>query len=315
MSTSFEYARFPGQVIAAPPCRMLNANMYGFFVQGDVNKIQSYVDQTLNQVKSDAVSFKALSSYCMLTFTDIENIKPTAEPFCNQGWFQETDIIIWLPVAQMKNNKIDHIYWYPAFICVNNIYALVNGREIWGFNKYLCDYQMPAIGGAPDFFNITVDAFKTFSPDTKMAPCELFNVKLVEKHSEKKLSGFIELVKEGFDILKDHPNFFNFDINVLKQMISGLFHPQIDQLLFKQFPDGTATNALYQAVCHSPSVIQKIHDINLYFHEFEFTLNQVDMFPLEEMFGIKVGSQTPLLPFNVLFDFNQDEAITIIENK
>ncbi|MCU4677137.1 acetoacetate decarboxylase family protein [Catenovulum sp. 2E275] len=309
------YARFPGQVIATPPCRMLNANMYGFFIKGDAKCIQQYLDQTINQVKVDNMSFKALSSYCMLTFTDIENIKPTTPPFSEQGWFQETDIIIWLPVAQLINNKIDHIYWYPAFICVNNIYALVNGREIWGFNKYLCDYTMPTSGEEPDFFNITVDAFKQFSPNTKMAPCELFNIKLKQNNQEKKIDGFVELIKEGFDILKDHPDFFNFDLNILKQMLSGLFHPQIDQLLFKQFPDGTASKAVYQSVVHSPSVIQKIHDIKLYFHEFEFSLNQMDMFPLEQMFGIKTGTQTPLLPFNVLFDFNQEEAILIAENK
>ena len=27
----------------------------------------------------------------------------------------------------MLKGKIDHVYWYPAFICVNNIYALING--------------------------------------------------------------------------------------------------------------------------------------------------------------------------------------------
>lgn len=289
--------------------------MYGFFVKGDTTKIQTYLDQTLNQVKSATISFKALSAYCMLTFTDIENIKPTGQPYCNQGWFQETDVIIWLPVAQMDGDDIKHIYWYPAFICVNNVYALINGREIWGFNKYLCDYQMPETGAQPNFFNITLDAFKTFSPDTKMSPCELFNVKQVSTQSEKELGGVAELIKEGFEILKDHDDFAHFDLDILKQLLSNLFHPQIDQLLFKQFPDGTATNAVYQAVCHSPSVIQKIHGIKLYFHTFEFTLSQVDMFPLEQMFGIKVGTQTPLLPFNVRFDFNQDEAILIAENK
>jgi hypothetical protein len=87
--------------------------------------------------------------------------------------------------------------------------------------------------------------------------------------------------------------------------------PQIDQLLFKQLPDGSATNAVYQDVLHSPSVIKKFHAGKLYFHEFEFTLNQVDMFPLSDMFGIEVGSQRPLLPFNILFDFNQEAAMSL----
>lgn len=304
------FAQFPGSVIAQPPCRMLNANMYGFFVRGELDKIQHFLDQTVGLV--ERYNFKAISPFCMLTFTDIENIKPTTEPWVNQGFFQETDVIIWVPVARMDHkDKVEHIYWYPAFICVNNIYALVNGRETWGFNKYLCDYQMPAIGGKPDFFNITVDAFKTFSPDTKMAPHELFSVKLVKEDKESPIKNFFDLVKEGIALLESEIDFFDLDFSLIKQLVSGFIHPQVDQLLFKQLPNGDATRAVYQDVLHSPSVVQKVHSGCIYFHEFEFTLNQVDMFPIADMFGIPVGSQKPLVPFNILFDFNQEAALSI----
>ena len=58
-------------------------------------------------------------------------------------------------------------------------------------------------------------------------------------------------------------------------------------------------------------MVQKVHSIKLYTHAFEFVLNKVDMFPLDTMFGIQVGSQQPLLSFNVLFDFNQDAAFVV----
>ncbi|MDF2176712.1 acetoacetate decarboxylase [Aliiglaciecola sp. CAU 1673] len=304
------YAQFPGSVIAQPPCRMLNANMYGFFIKGCSSTIQTFLDDTIGQV--NGLNFKAISPYCMLTFTDIENIKPTTEPWADQGYFQETDVIVWIPVARMDGDDIEHLYWYPAFICVNNVYALINGRETWGFNKYLCDYQMPAIGGEPNFFNITLDAFQRYSPDTKMAPCELFNVKLVKKDRESPIKNFFDLVKEGLDLLEDMDvNFFDMEFSFFKQMLGGLFRPQVDQLLFKQLPNGDATQALYQNVLHSPSVVQKVHSGCIYFHEFAFTLNQVDMFPLDKMFGIPLGYQRPLLPFNILFDFNQEAALDI----
>jgi hypothetical protein len=50
-----------------------------------------------------------------------------APGFAEQGFMQETDIIIWLSVAKMLKDKVDHVYWYPAFICVNNIHAQING--------------------------------------------------------------------------------------------------------------------------------------------------------------------------------------------
>lgn len=311
MKNTTPYARFPGEVIAAPPCKMFNANMYGFFLQGDYDRIQAYLDQTVNLAAPGTDTFKALTSYCMLTFTDIEKITAVTEPYASQGWFQETDVIIWIPVAQMRGTSIIHIFWYPGFICVNNVYALVNGRETWGFNKYLCQCDMPAIGGSPDFFNITVDAFKAFSPDTQLLPTELFQVASKGAVQEKPLSGIKDLVQAGFHVLKDQPNGLHLDWRLLLQLIDGLLHPQVDQLLFKQFPDGEDKNAVYQQVLHSPSVVQKVHSIKLYTHAFEFVLNKVDMFPLDTMFGIQVGSQQPLLSFNVLFDFNQDAAFVV----
>jgi hypothetical protein len=148
------FSRFPGNVIAKPPCRMTNANMYGFFVKGDTSTIQAYLDETLNSVSDGAdndgqdssANYECLSPYVLLTFTDIQNIASLAPGFAEQGSMQETDIIIWLPVAKMLKGKVDHVYWYPAFICVNNIYALINGINTWGYNKYLCEYTMPDLG-------------------------------------------------------------------------------------------------------------------------------------------------------------------------
>ena len=154
------FIQYPGNVIAEPPCRMLNANMYGFFVKGCINKITNYINTTLNAVKNDDFHFKPLSAYTLLTFTDIQNIASKVPHFRQQGWMQETDIIFWLPIAKMVtkggDEKVDHIYWYPAFIAVNNIYALINGRETWGYNKYLCDYKMPQIGQPPHYFSIAI---------------------------------------------------------------------------------------------------------------------------------------------------------------
>lgn len=308
------YAHFIGNMMEAPQVRMINANMYGFFIKGDSGKIQDFIDSTIGLHPEAGSHFKVLSSYCMLTFTDIENVKSTNPQFSNMGWFQESDIIIWLPVAKMEDDKINHIYWYPAFICVNNILALINGRETWGFNKYLCDLQMPAIGGKPDFFNITVDSFKEYHPDTKLSPHELFNVKLVQEDKESPIENFVDLVKEGIELLKTEADFFDLDFDAVKQMAEGFIHPEIDQLLFKQFPDGQAENAVYQNTLHSPSVVDKIHNACIYFHEFEFTLEANDMFPLDKMFGIPLGSQRPLLPFNVLFDFHQEAALDLSDD-
>jgi hypothetical protein len=307
------FSRFPGNVIAKPPCRMTNANMYGFFIKGDTETIQKYLDQTLNSVPDTSGKYECLSPYVLLTFTDIENIASLAPGFAEQGSMQETDIIIWLPVAKMVKGKVDHVYWYPAFICVNNIYALINGINTWGYNKYMCDYTMPDIGGTPDEFSISVDAFQPFTPQTKMANHLLMEVKKVSDGPSNKVGEFIELVKEAFTLLSTEKSFFNMDINALKQLLDGFKNPQMDQILFKQFPDGKGENAVYQGVVHSPSLIKKIHSAEIYGHEYDVTLHQVDTFRLDLAFGIPLGKQRALLPFNVLMDFDQEAAFALAE--
>jgi len=313
------FVQFPGNVIAQPPCRMLNANQYGFFVKGCISKIQAYIDKTLNVVKSDEFRFKALSAYTLLTFTDIENIASKVPEFRQQGWMQETDIIFWLPIAKMVTKrgkeKVDHIYWYPAFITVNNIYALINGRETWGYNKYLCDYKMPEQGELPNYFELSIDAFQPFSPSTKMAKHKLLEVNLVEQGGEHPVADFVELVKEAFEILKSDTDFFDLDLNAIKQLLDGFVNPQMDQILFKQLPNGDGTKAVYQGVVHSPSIIEKVHSAKIYKHEFDVTVYQLDTFPLAEMFGIEPGVHRALLPFNVVMDFDQEKAFEIISTK
>ena len=74
MSTNQTYSHFLSNPVAKPPCRMLNANMYGFFVSASEQKMQHYVDVTLNKLANDSTTFNVLGETCLLTFTDIEKI-------------------------------------------------------------------------------------------------------------------------------------------------------------------------------------------------------------------------------------------------
>jgi hypothetical protein len=306
------YQHFAGNPIAKPPCRMLNAMMYGFFIEGDYQKIHDLVNNTLNTIRCNTFYFQPLSSYCLLTFTDIENIASKVPPFCDYGWMQETDIIVWLPIA--KVNKVDqtvnHIYWYPAFIAVNNINALINGRETWGYNKYQCRYEMPNCYKQADYFSLSLDTFHPFSADTKMGWHELLNVKRIADDD----TWFEELVEIGDEIsqlLHVSCGDLNISAELIKQFLEGFKSPQMDQILFKQFPDGFANESVYKAVVHSPSTIQKIHKLGFLKDEYRVTVNKLDAFPFDDMFGIKIGEHQATLPYYVKMDFDQDGAYEI----
>ncbi|MEH6393804.1 acetoacetate decarboxylase [Pseudoalteromonas sp.] len=309
------YSHFLSNPVAKPPCRMSNANMYGFFAKIDQLKVQNYIDSTLNLVATDERYFKGIGEYALLTFTDIEKIASLTAPFSEQGWMQETDIIIWLPVAQVEkqgnDEDITHLYWYPAFICVNNIYALINGRETWGYNKYLCDYQMPSSVEMLTDFSVSLDCFKHFSPTSKLQSQQLFTVMNTATVQNDGILSAFENFGEQVANLFDGEH-LGIDLALLKQLLHGFVNPQMDQILFKQFPDGQGNNAVYQAVLHSPSEIKKIHQFKLLSGDYQLHLQQVDSFPLAQMFGLQLGSQAVYLPFYIKMDFDQLQATQLL---
>lgn len=309
------YSHFLSNPVAKPPCRMSNANMYGFFAKIDQLKVQNYIDSTLNLVATDERYFKEIGEYALLTFTDIEKIASLTAPFSEQGWMQETDIIIWLPVAQVEkqgnDEDITHLYWYPAFICVNNIYALINGRETWGYNKYLCDYQMPSSVEILTDFSVSLDCFKHFSPTSKLQSQQLFTVMNTATVQNDGILSAFENFGEQVASLFDGEH-LGIDLALLKQLLHGFVNPQMDQILFKQFPDGQGNNAVYQAVLHSPSEIKKIHQFKLLSGDYQLHLQQVDSFPLAQMFGLQLGSQAVYLPFYIKMDFDQLQATQLL---
>lgn len=311
MTDHSNYSHFLSNPVAKPPCRMTNAQMYGFFVSACEQKMQAYVDTTLNLLATDSVSFNVLGSSCLLTFTDIEKISSLTPPFSEHGWMQETDIIIWLPVAKMVKGDINHLYWYPAFISVNNIYALINGREAWGYNKYLCEYQMPSALDDAGRFAISLECFDVFKSDSKLAMHELLTIEQTDASISENLldnvSRFSKRVTDLFD-----PQVKGIDLALLKQLLEGFIHPQMDQILFKQFPDGEGDKAVYQSVVHSPSVIKKVHQLTLLHNDFKLNVKSLASFPLNDMFGIALGKQSVHLPFYVNMDFDQLGATQVL---
>jgi len=307
------YQHFLSNPIAKPPCRMLNARMFGFFIEGKYDVISDFVNNTLNSISSNEFYFKPLSQYCLLTFTDIENIASKVSPFSHYGWMQETDIIVWLPIAKVCKNtrKALHIYWFPAFITVNNVNALINGRETWGYNKYLCKYVMPDNYKQAKHFSLSLETFQPFNPNTKMDWHELLTISRFSD-GDSLFEEIIEVGQEVTELLHASVNDIEINTDLIKQFIHGIKNPQMDQILFKQMPDGFAHNAVYSAVVHSPSTVKDIHKVAMLKDEYTVKINKLDAFPFDQMFGIEIGEQTAILPYYVCMDFDQDGAYELI---
>ncbi|ADV67833.1 acetoacetate decarboxylase family protein [Deinococcus maricopensis] len=291
-----------GNVLMHSPLHLGQADMTGFFVRGDLNKLQATVDATLNAVPG-AGPFRVLSPYVLLTFTRVAHANSTHPTDEAKGWITETDIVTWVAVARMRGEQVDGVYLYPCHIWVDDAMALINGRELFGYPKDLCQYEMPAPGTQPERYAVTVKGFDVFAPTTEIAWHPLLEVVRTEGSGGRPVHNFFELVREAFEVLHALPGGLNPDLHCWEQILEMLLSPQVGQLFLKQFPDSAGERAVYQAVVLSPAVVGAVDGGALLGGAYTCTLHPVASFPLADTLGLALGPQEAMLPFQLRFDF------------
>ena len=110
-----------GDMLKHAPFQQQNTRMYGFFIEGQRDKLQACIDRDLNAVANGKYNFKPLSDYVMLTFADIQKCYSSNPIDINKGWGVEIDVCFWVPVANIviKDGieKLDSVYWYtPLYL-------------------------------------------------------------------------------------------------------------------------------------------------------------------------------------------------------
>ncbi len=301
------------------PLNLTNSEMYGFFIKGDLKKLQQTVDTTLNQVAAGRMQFAVLSPFVMLTFTRV-NHASSANPIDRaKGWGEETDIVTWVMVGQMEQvdgkTALKEIFSYPFHIWVNDCMALINGRELYGYPKYECQYSMPATGGDPDNFTLAAKGFEPFASTTQLAMHPLFEITATDKSgAHRPLKNILNLMEEGFAILKSEPDLLDLDVAEIPNFIKLMFKPQVQQIFLKQFPDSSCVKAVYQAIVAAPAKVDAVHKVELLGYKYQCNLHKFDSFPLNETLGFKLGAQDAILPFHVNLDFSVSEGEELVNN-
>lgn len=314
-----DYIYQGGSVLMHSPLKLGQANLYGFFAKGELAKLQYSVDSTLNRTAAGRMHFKVLSPYVMLTFTRASHANSEYPVDKAKGWIKEVDIVTWIMVGQMDmhhgEEKLSHLYWYPFHIFVDDCMALINGRELFGYPKYQCLYEIPELGQDPTRLSVSANGFKVFSESTESAMNPLLEIYATNPGKpHRPLHTFVEFMAEAVQVFQSMPDFFNLDAAGIADLVSLLLEPRGDQIFLKQFPDSAGIKAVYQAIVAAPAMIDSIHSIQLLGYDYECLLHEFASFPLNETLGLQLGKQPVLLPFNIHFDFTVTPGEELVDN-
>ena len=316
MATRPPYIYQGGSVLMHTPLLLQQSDMYGFFIKGKLASLQQTLDQTLNQVAGGRMRFKALSPYVLTTFTRVGHANSAVAVDRDKGWITEIDIVTWIMVGAMDaQGKLSHIYYYPAHIFVDDGMALINGRELFGYPKYLCEYEIPEPGTAPLRCALSAKGFQPFAPETRIAMHPLLEVNAKQQTgADRPVSSILDLIEQAIALFLSIPDFFNLDVAGWDDIISLLRNPRIDQIFLKQFPDSFGLKAVYQAIVAAPANIDKLHSGRVLGYEYECVLHAFDSFPLNQTLGLELGAQAAILPYHLNFDFSAQPGEELVDN-
>jgi len=174
-----DYIYYGGAALPAPPFVCDRARFMSLPCAGEAAAIQAFVDRTLNAATTSG-RYGILSNYVFLAIMAADAVGSATPPFSDFGTMAEIDAGFWIPVTDTL--IASSVFWYPAYLFVDNWLAVVGGREIWGFPKAWA--QIDAEPGDPRDGTIAVStlAMKTLQPGTRAAMAEIFRLTPTHSH-------------------------------------------------------------------------------------------------------------------------------------
>ena len=310
---------YPGaSPLMHPTLALKQSEMYGFFVRADTARLQATIDATLTAVAGAKMRFKVLSPFVMLTFTQVRHAHSTWPIDAAKGFGQEIDIVTWVMVGQVLNgeSRISDVFFHPCHIWVDDCMALINGRELYGYPKYQCEYTMPAEGEPATRFTLAAKGFQPFSPETPLAVHPLLEVNATSQgRAATPLVGLEDFIEQALELMAANlPAFLQLDKAGWERVAQMLRGMEVEQIFLKQLPDAAGIKAVYQALVTAPAKVTAVRQVQLLGDEYECVLHPFDSFPLADTLGLRLGAQEAILPFHLSLDFEVTPGKELYDN-
>jgi hypothetical protein len=265
-----EYIVRGGDLVMSPPLEHQNVTMYSFLVNADLDALTAICDQHLNAVSEPSgIVYKPLLPMASIVCADIVKSFSTTPPDSQKGWMAERDFGVWIPVVATKlrpgPEPPGRLAWYMPYLFVDNVAAMVTGREVYGFFKQTATLGMPASPELPGPFTIDTLAIPKFSPESQGTVVRLMTLSSESRaaapnsiwaHERDALAAVAgEVRRLFFDGVKGLP----IPIwDVVKELLEDLITGNVPMVFLKQFRDAhDSTKACYQAVIEAPAHLER----------------------------------------------------------
>jgi uncharacterized protein with NAD-binding domain and iron-sulfur cluster len=246
-----------GDLMPKPPIT-LDIMLYTWLLDADYAHLKRVCDAYLNH--GGATEYRPLGPFVILYSSSINNI---VNPW---GECAERDFGFWIPVAagrrQAGGFQIDRILTFTPYIWVDNGWAIVGGRSVFGFPKQLGEMGMPIDDNDPAKFSLKTIVLSTVPSTAKMD--SLLEITRTDAPTRGALTssfgGWAQLLERLGPVFEkllrvDGP------LRSWPAIAGLLTHPGLPMVFLKQFPDASSgSNACYQAIIEAPvDIVEGLH--------------------------------------------------------
>ena len=286
------------------PYLQKDARLAAFFFNADHESLTTLCNQSLNVSESFNYKYVPLTSSVMLVFADML-VSSRDERDKQVGLIPETEVSFWVLTAAMQKTQSGlvphHLAWFLPYLLVDEGNAIATGREVFGFNKLLAQFQKPAQIQQPDF-TADVLGFKQFGADSVAQRERLLALTASSSADVTKVNDLASIKNTMNAEL-----FKNMRSNLgggLLEFAARLINDHIPLVFLKQFRDAQSTHkACYQRIIEAPLKVETFFEGGIFLNSYTLNIASLASHPLAQNLGLGVGEQRSTLGAWMQVDF------------
>jgi hypothetical protein len=309
-----QYIERGGMQCHLQPFRCQNTRLYGFFVEGDVARLQSrIVDPCLNRPANGATDYRALSSHVLVTFATVGEGSSTLPPDREMGWIPELSCTLWVLTAAVKKelgvNVAERLAFFVPYIVVDNAWSMAAGREIYGFPKEIGILEMPSQNEPPSHFRVATTVLPRFGPQEEARTETLLEVTRADGLSDDAApQGWADLGEATHALasgwMRGRTPLVVPGLGLLVDLYETLTHEAVPAVFLKQFRDvADGRRACYQAIIESAAHVTALHRGGFLPGRFTLRAANFASHPIVDDLGLAGAEVAAELPFFLEYDF------------
>lgn len=285
-----KYVNFGGWVTLPPPPYYCNdTKFYVLSFKIDKRTAQRYLDRSFNHAVS-CKQFKVALDQIFLFIVNSKKVIPSNPPFSEEGGCPEIDIGFWLLA---KNEQADTsgtvtYGWIPAFLFVDNPYAVAVGREVMGYPKYYANIKVPDDDNSAEIvFNASALLIKKFNSKAMASIQNFFTLQgsniIASRPSERSVvEGFRKLCVDA-----DPKLLGTLTAAEVARSVLGDLHVPVPVWFFKQVRSANGADvANFQTLQKGPLILTALRGVQWLSGSWTLELGTFDSLPFVRELGL-----------------------------